>query len=135
VRPERGLLYLDSSALVKLVVEEPESRALAEFVDDAGDAVSSVVAAIEVPRAARRTGVAEVQARAERVVARLGLLELDEDVVKRSATLDPPGLRTLDAIHLASALSISTGLDAFVAYDERLLSAASASGLNVASPC
>lgn len=130
-----GLLYLDSSALVKLVVEEAETRALESAIAGFGESVSSIVAAVEVPRAARRAGVADVEARADRLVSKLDLLELTEQIVTRSAALDPPALRTLDAIHLASALSLGAELDAFAAYDERLTAAASAAGLNVVSPC
>lgn len=129
-----GLLYLDSSALVKLVVEEPESRALEALVARFTSAVSSVIAAIEVPRVARRTGVQEVEARADRVVAKVDLLQLADEIVRRSAQVGPPKLRTLDAIHLASALSLGAELHAFVAYDERLVEAGAAAGVNVVSP-
>jgi uncharacterized protein len=134
VSARKGLLYLDSSALVKLVVEEAETRALEALVATFAVAVSSVIAAIEVPRVARRTGVVDVEARADRLVARLDLLELTEGIVTRSAALDPPALRTLDAIHLASALSLAAELDAFAVYDDRLSAACAAAGLNVVSP-
>lgn len=130
----RELLYLDSSALVKLVVEEAETRALEALVATFSAAVSSVIAAIEVPRVARRTGVLEVEARADRLVARLDLLELTDVIVTSSASLDPPTLRTLDAIHLASALSLGPELDGFAVYDDRLRAAGRAAGLKVVSP-
>jgi predicted nucleic acid-binding protein len=128
------LLYLDSSALVKLVVEEAESRALEALVAGFTFAVSSVIAAIEVPRVACRTGVPEVEGRADRLVAKLDLLQLTDGIVQRSARLERPTLRTLDAIHLASALSLGAELDAFAAYDERLVEAGAAAGVNVVSP-
>jgi uncharacterized protein len=131
----QGLLYLDSSALVKLVVEEAETRALEAFVATSEFVVSSVLAAVEVPRVARRSRVPELETRADQLVAKLDLLELTEEIVRRATKADPSSLRTLDAIHLASALSLAPELDAFVAYDERLASAASAAGLTVAGPC
>jgi uncharacterized protein len=134
VSARKGLLYLDSSALVKLVVEEAETRALEALVATSSAAVSSVIAAIEVPRVARRTGVLEVEARADRLVARLDLLELTDAIVTSSASLDPPALRTLDAIHLASALSLGSELAGMAVYDDRLSAACRAAGLNVVSP-
>jgi uncharacterized protein len=134
VSARKELLYLDSSALVKLVVEEAETRALEALVATFAAAVSSVIVAIEVPRVARRTGVLDVEARADRLVARLDLLELTDAIVTSSASLDPPALRTPDAIHLASALSLGAELDGFAVYDDRLRAACRAAGLNVLSP-
>jgi predicted nucleic acid-binding protein len=128
------LLYLDASALVKLVVEEPESGALAELLGEGAPAVASIVVAAEVPRALRRAGVPEVLGRAGDVLARVDLLALDGDVARVAAGLEPPELRALDAIHLASALSVADELDAFVCYDHRLAGAADASGLPVVAP-
>lgn len=127
------LLYLDSSALVKLVVPEPESRALRDALRSWPERVSSVVAEIEVERVARRIGGGAIR-RGRSVLARLALVELDEDVVRSAAALEPPDLRTLDAIHLATALSLGDDLGALCAYDTRLADAAAAAGVDVVVP-
>jgi len=125
-----GAFYFDSSALVKLAVEEAESRALHRFVTERGERLlSSVLGVAEVGRAARRVGRSAAD-----VVQRLTLLEVTRTIVERSVTIEPPSLRTLDALHLATALSVGGHLDAFVAYDEPLLKAADAAGLDVVSP-
>ena len=104
-----GLLYVDSSALVKLVVAEPETPALMARLSQTSNLVSSAVAAVEVIRAARRASTSEaVAARAREVVRAVHLLAVDARVLDHAADLEPRGLRTLDAIHLASALSIRT---------------------------
>ena len=129
-----ALLYLDTSALVKLVVEESESGALADLLAAGAPTVASIVVAVEVPRALRRAGVPEVLGRASDVVARVDLLALDDEVAQVAAGLQPRELPALDAIHLASALSVKDELDAFVCYDQRLATAATATGLKVVAP-
>lgn len=126
-------VYLDSSALVKLVVEEAETRALERAVAGWPSIVSSIVTAVELPLAARRSGVPELEARAREIVGTLNLLALDEPLARRASALDPR-LRALDAIHLASALSLRPELEALVAYDGRLVSAGQAAGLTVLTP-
>ena len=128
-----ALLYLDSSALVKLVVPEPESRGLHESLRSWPERVSSVVAEIEVERVARRIGGGAIR-RARSVLARLALVELDEEVRRRATGLRPPKLRTLDAIHLATALSLGDDLEALCAYDPRLADAAAGAGVDVVAP-
>src|SRR5439155_4165411 len=123
------LLYLDSSAVVKLVVAEPETKALRELLRSWPERVSSVVALIEVERVAKRIGGGAVR-RARSVLSRIALVDLDELVVRVAAALDPPELRALDAIHLATALSLGGDLGALCAYDARL-AAAAASAVNV----
>jgi predicted nucleic acid-binding protein len=131
----QGLLYVDSSALVKLVLSEPESDALLRFLVAREHVVSSAVAAVEVVRAARRASSAvEVAARARDVVRAVHLLALDRKVLERAAELDPTSLRSLEVIHLASALSIQDDVEAMVVYDERLAAAAEQTGLAVTSP-
>lgn len=95
------MIYLDSSALVKLVVEEPESQELQDFLRDRPDSlVSSVLAAIEVPRALeRRRADTEVLARGDSVLRNLDLLELDAVVLAATRGV-PAQVRSLDAIHL-----------------------------------
>src|SRR6266545_3674766 len=103
------LLYLDSSAIVKLVMPEPETKALRELLRFWPERVSSVVARIEVERVARRIGGGAVR-RARSVLSRIALVDLDQPVVRVAAALDPPDLRTLDAIHLATAISLGEDL-------------------------
>ena len=126
-------VYLDASALVKLVAPEAESEAMASFVADHRSQSTSVVGLVEVRRAAaRRLGVAE--ARVEDVLERVVGIAFDPDVAAAAATIGSTTLRTLDAIHLASAAALGTDLEAFVTYDFRLADAARALGMRVASP-
>jgi uncharacterized protein len=127
------LLYLDSSAIVKLVVAEPETTVLRALLRSWPARVSSVVARIEVERAARRIGSGAVR-RSRNVLSRLALVELDEEVVRAAAMWQPPELRTLDAIHLATALTLGDDLGALCAYDECLGDAATLSGIHVVVP-
>src|SRR5947207_2860290 len=127
------LLYLDSSAIVKLVVPEPETKALREVLRSWPERVSSVVARIEVERVAGRIGGGSVR-RARSVLSRIALVDLDEPVVRVAAALDPLELRTLDAIHVATAISLGGDLGALCAYDARLAAAAATSGIAVVAP-
>lgn len=129
------MIYLDSSALMKLVREEKESSALAVWLQARSEqsAVTSELGRIEVLRAARRVSDrALIEARA--VVADLDLVPLDRTVQDMACDLGDPLLRTLDALHLASALVLAGELTAFVAYDARLADAARAAGLAVVAP-
>jgi len=118
---------------VKLVVEEPESEALRAALQPTPSQFASAVVEVEVMRAIRRAAPA-LAAAAARVLAQVTVVELGEAIRDRAAALDPPGLRSLDAIHLATALEASSDLTAFVTYDVRLASAAAAEGLRVLSP-
>lgn len=130
---ERRLLYLDSSALVKLVIDEPESSSLEEHLAGEPLLATSRVALIEVLRATSLANPApEVRVAAEQLLASCMLVDLGDDLVRGAVSLASASVRTLDAIHLASALRI--GPDEFVAYDRRLLDAALARGLTVSSP-
>ena len=129
------LLYAEASALVKLVVEEPESAAFAQMVDERPRVISSIVTAVELPRAARRaTDTLLAAERADAIVRELDLLELDIEVVRVAATLAPPALRSLDAIHLATALSLGVALAGIATYDTRLTEAAGLAGVAVLAP-
>lgn len=129
------LLYLDSSALVKLVNPEPESRSLKELLADWPERISSALARVEVLRATRRAGGDEDSLRrAEKVVGRVGLIRLDHTVLDEASSLGPPELRLLDAIHLATALSVGEDLGGMVCYDPRLAEAATVSGIEVLTP-
>lgn len=129
--------YLDSSAIVKLLTDEKESDALRDQVGARTVRLTSRVAAVEVPRALRRKGTVSTErgmSPLEDLFAALSILELDRTIVARAAHLAPPALRSLDAIHLASALSVAEQLEAFITYDLRLADAARAAGLTVIAP-
>ena len=134
-----ALFYADASALVKLVRDEPESHALRRFLDDA-DLVSSGLVLTEVPRAIRRAAALDprlalvaLMTRASDLVDAIGLLPVDRPLLLAAGALDEPGLRALDAIHIASAIDISL-LDGFVTYDERQAAAARLAGLRTFAP-
>jgi uncharacterized protein len=129
------MIYLDSSALVKLALTEPESAALARWLAERSGQplVSSVLHRAEVPRAVWRAEPGALP-RSYRVLKRIARVALTTDVLDNSATLPPQTLGTAHAIHLASALALKPDLTAFVAYDDPLLAAAEAAGLPVASP-
>jgi uncharacterized protein len=126
-------VYLDSSALVKLVVREPESAALGRYLRRRPRRLSCALVRVEVVRAVRPQGRAALT-RARRVLERLNLLRLDDPLLDAAAQLDGPGLRSLDAIHLAAAQALGAELESVVTYDVRMAGAATGLGLGVASP-
>jgi len=126
------MLYLDPSAIVKLVSREPETLDLVREVREDPALVSSALAWTEVIRAIRRAGGS--QTRAERVLSGIGLVPIDDGIIRSAAALTPVTLRTLDAIHIATALSIRADVSQLVTYDDRLASAAAAAGIDVISP-
>lgn len=130
------MIYLDSSALVKLALAETESPVLARWLAERAEhpLVSSALYRTEVLRAIWRAEPAALP-KGYRLVRRVERVSLTLEVLDNAATVPPQTLRAADAIHLASALSIRRDVAAFVAYDKRLLDAASAAGLKVASPC
>jgi uncharacterized protein len=128
-----AILYLDSSALVKLVVPEPETEPLRAEIARWDRHVSSALVRTEVVRAC--AGVSSAARRvAERVVASLDLLAIDDAILDAAARLKPLELRTLDAVHLASAQVLGEALGAVVAYDARLIEGARAARLTTVSP-
>jgi uncharacterized protein len=129
------MIYLDSSALLKLLFEESESAALTLWIAEQADTpmVSSELAKVEVIRATRRLD-ADVVPAARALVSQLDLVPLSGALIEEAADAGEPVLRTLDAIHLASALSIRVELTALVAYDNRLLAAAEAAGIEPIRP-
>ena len=124
--------YLDTSAFIKLVLSEHESPALRSEL--AGrELLSSALLNVEGRRAARRYG--ELAAKRARVaLAAITLIPLDQPVLDAAAELDPKELRSLDAIHLATAASLRENLDRLYCYDSRLGSAATAIGIEVSQP-
>jgi hypothetical protein len=130
-----GLLYLDSSALVKLVLPERETASLREVLLDWPERVSSELAVVEVLRAARRASDdPAVHRRAEGVLDGLHLLSLDSAVLREAARLAPTALRSADAVHLASALSLEEDLAGFSVYDRTLRAAAIELGVRIVAP-
>ena len=134
-----ALFYADASALVKLVRDEPESAALRAFLADA-DLVSCELVLTEVPRAIWRAALHDPQlpvdlllARAGETLDALGLLPLERGLLLAAGALAEPGLRALDAIHVAAAASLSP-LDALVSYDERQAAAARLAGIRTQAP-
>ena len=129
------MIYVDTSALVKLVFDEAESEALADWLTLRADVpkVSSDLATIELLRTCRRVGEDAVEG-ANQLLRAIDLLPMDRAIVEMAASLDPTEMRRLDAIHLAGALSVETSLTALVAYDVRLCSAAAEAGVEVVSP-
>lgn len=129
------MIYLDSSAVLKLVATEAESDALEDWLVERRDVplVSSALTQVEVLRACRRLDEGLLPD-ARRLLRGLDLLPMDPSILDTAAELPARALRSLDALHLASALSLDPDLDTFVAYDQRLLAAAETAGLPVARP-
>ncbi len=128
-------LYLDSSALVKLVTREPESAALLSLLEPRPEVVSSVLARVEVLRAvARVRGSKRTLEWARAVLSRVVLVAMDDPILETAATVAPVDLRSLDALHLATALTLRPEIEAIVSYDARLNEAAKAVGLPVLTP-
>ncbi|MDQ3721332.1 MAG: type II toxin-antitoxin system VapC family toxin [Actinomycetota bacterium] len=128
-----GATYLDSSALVKFVVREPETPALLAHVRDRNRMVSSALASVEVVRAVRQLAPAEVGS-ARQMLQGLNVVPLNEALLKAAADLEDPAVRALDAIHVAAAASLASELREVVTYDRRMADAAAALGLAVAQP-
>lgn len=124
-------IYLDASALVKLTVAENGSEAVLRMVDAASRVITSVLALVEVRRAVLRV---DPDADPWAVLGRCTIMDLDPEIIESAATLAPRDLRSLDAIHVASALSVASDLDAFVTFDHRQAAAAKAAGLPVEVP-
>lgn len=118
---------------MKLPLQEPECEALLSELSRWDGYVSSSLLGVEAIRACARYGE-QYAADARTFLADVALLPLDEGVLAEAASIDPAGLRSLDALHLATALSIRDEVGIFVAYDERLVSAAIDLGFTVLSP-
>jgi uncharacterized protein len=135
---DQAPLYLDASAIVKLISEEPESAELIDAITD-GRLVSSELVIAEVPRAMRRiaddgaTDLVDVIARADLVLATMALIPPGRDVLTLAGAFTLPTLRALDAIHVATALLLDD-LGLFISYDARQLRAAAEAGLAITSP-
>lgn len=133
------LFYADTSALAKLVVEEPESEALRMFVT-AADLVSSELVLTELPRAIRRAAARDprlpvdvLMERTDELLDSIALCPLDRKLLLAAGALVEPALRALDAIHVATAVDVLPH-DGFVSYDERQNAAARLAGLRTFAP-
>lgn len=129
------MIYFDTSSVVKLVMPEAETVALQTWMKAHGGAtfLSSQLLRIELLRAVARVAPDRMD-RAREVLKGFALVRIDDEVVSAAETLHPPQLRTLDAIHVATAQLLGQSLTAFVAYDKRLTESATARGLNVVAP-
>ena len=125
--------YLDSSAIVKLAVREPETDALRRHLRRRHTLISSALARTEVIRALLPGGEGAVVA-GQRVLSRIGLVRINDEVLNRAGVLLPVDLRSLDAIHLATAGRIGRDLGEIVTYDQRMALAAQLMGHKVSSP-
>ena len=130
-----SLYYADTSAVIRLLVEESHSKAFAAFYDTHADAewVSSAVLRIELTRAVTRALPALLPDARDLLLA-FSFVAIDGDIVEGAMSEPDRGLRSLDAIHLATARVLGEDLDAIVSYDDRLLKAATDAGLATASP-
>ena len=126
-------LYLDSSAIVKLAVAEPESVALRQYLRRRRPLVTSVLARTEVARALLPLGPTAVRQGLE-VISRLDLIRVSDRILADAGTMMPTELRSLDAIHLATMQQLGADLAHIVTYDDRMSAAAAAMGRSVAAP-
>ena len=130
------MIYLDSSALVKLVLEEPETESLRQFIERHSGTLlfSSMLAHAEVLRAVRPAGPSALVA-ARSLLRSLYLIEVNRTLLERAGMIDTGAtLRTLDAVHVATAAAVEDRLTLLVTYDDRMAWAARAIGLNVQMP-
>jgi predicted nucleic acid-binding protein len=126
--------YVDTSALLKLVVDEAETPALLSWLDNDGiTPVSSDLTRTELMRAVRRAAPDEMTT-ARRVLDGLILINLTTAIYDAAGRLDPDDLCSLDAIHVAAALHLGDDLEGLVTYDDRLAAAAKVSGVPVVAP-
>lgn len=125
-----SVLYLDASAVTKLIIAEPESPALQDTVRGR-TLISSRVAIVEVSKAVAR---ANPDADPQPMFAKLAFVELDADLAQIAGGTGTAALRALDAIHVASALRLGHEVEAFLTYDDRQAAAAVAAGLKAIAP-
>ena len=126
-------LYLDSSAIVKLAVAEPESAALRQYLRRRKPLVTSALARTEVARALLPLGPTAVR-RGLETLSRLDLVRVSDRILADAGTMMPEELRSLDAIHLATMQQLGAGLARVVTYDDRMSEAAAAMGRSVVAP-
>jgi predicted nucleic acid-binding protein len=125
--------YVDSSAIVKLAVKEPETGALRRYLRRHRVLVSSALARTEVARALLPFG-SSVVTRGEDVLRRIDLVRINARILRSAGSMEPADLRSLDAIHLATAVRLGNDLAAVCTYDDRMADAAVGLGLRVVAP-
>ncbi|MDA3629418.1 type II toxin-antitoxin system VapC family toxin [Saccharopolyspora oryzae] len=128
------MIYFDSSALIKLIAPEPESKALSQWVRERWEhpRVTSALSKVDVLRTFREIGPHAVDL-ASIIISKIDHLPVKQDVLDAASELQA-GVGPVDAIHLASACKIKDGLVAYLSYDPALLAAAEEAGLATASP-
>jgi hypothetical protein len=127
-------IYLDSSAFVKMIIEEEDSEAARTFVaSHEGRRVSSALLRTESLRAVRHQGP-DALATVREGLRRVDLISIDDRILDAAGTLEPGVLRALDAIHLATALAVGDDLEVIVTYDKRMVDAARLMGLPASTP-
>ena len=119
---------------MKLVVRDPESEAVLELLTDHPQRVSSVLARVEVCSAVARCGTRTARDRAREVLRKIALMRVGDALLDHAAELRPTGLRSVDAIHLATASALEDDLVAIVTYDRRLADGAIACLMGVLAP-
>jgi predicted nucleic acid-binding protein len=133
------VIYLDTAAIVKLVRRERSSEELTAWLDERTDRplVASALVEVEVPRALRRSAP-QALVGVPAILTRIHRLEINATVRQTAAAFEIPHLRSLDAIHLATAYLLAARAPAdplvFVTYDDRLLDSARETGLAIAAP-
>ena len=130
----QAAVYLDSSAIIKLVFEEEESAALSAFLASHPTRATSVLARVEVLRTVSRVEDAVVTRDAREVLDRIHVIRPDDTMLAAAVDVQPAVLRSLDAIHLITALSLRPNLAGIVVYDRILADAARRAGLTVWAP-
>jgi hypothetical protein len=128
------LVYLDTSAFVKLVIPEPETAALVAALTPEARLVASEILEVEALRAARRATGEDGVGAARAQLAGVRLLPLTDAIRRRASELQPATLRSLDAIHIATALNLGERLEHMYVYDARMTIAAGEAGLRVSAP-
>jgi predicted nucleic acid-binding protein len=131
---KRRSLYLDASAIIKLVFNEEETDALEAFLHDRPLRLSSALARVEVMRAARTVGDEQVTRHAGAVLDAVELIAPADALLMAAGRVAPLTVRSLDAVHLATALELAADIEGIVVYDRRLAAAARDAGLTVFAP-
>lgn len=124
--------YVDASALTKLVLDEPDSAAMRRWYVESDEVICSRIGIVETRRAVGR--FRHDPTHLDVILRSVEVVEFDADIAREAAGLGPATLKTLDAIHLATAFAMGAEIDAFVTYDDRLADAARAAGLPVVRP-
>jgi len=127
------LIYVDTSAFLKLIIDEPESAVVGTYFADETEVVSSSLLVVEARRGTLRKAPRRLP-RLDVLLERVEKIAISDAVLESAGRLPDPMLRSLDAIHLATALLIREDVDVFLTYDDRLATAARAHGIPAESP-